>query len=106
LLLTVFSAASVNGPSPSNDNCSGEVVMADRVYSLVKGPAGWVLFLDGARVGGISGTKEAAFEAVMVAASFVVGIGGGIQTNVPSDARMRGTGKVDRRAEEVSAFFK
>jgi hypothetical protein len=49
--------------------------MADRVYSPVKGPARWVLFLDGARVGGIYGTKEAAFEAVMVAASFVVGLG-------------------------------
>jgi hypothetical protein len=45
--------------------------MADRVYSLVKGPAGWVLFLDAARVGGVYGTKEAAFEAVMVAASYV-----------------------------------
>ena len=81
--------------------------MADCVYSLVKGPAGWVLFLDGVRVGGIYGTKEAAFEAVMVAASFVVGVGHGVQINVPSDARMRGTDKVDRRAEEeVSAFFK
>jgi hypothetical protein len=79
--------------------------MTDRVYSLVKGPAGWVLFLDGARVGGVYGTKEAAFEAVMVAASFVVGVGDGVQINVPSDARMRGTDKVDRRAEEVSAFF-
>ncbi len=59
----VCSAASANDPSPSNCNCLGEVVMADRVYSLVKGPAGWVLFLDGARVGGIYGTKEAAFEA-------------------------------------------
>ena len=80
--------------------------MADRIYSLVKGPAGWVLFLDGARVGGIYGTKEAAFEAVMVAASFVVGAGDGVQINVPSDATMRSTDKPDRRAEEVSAFFK
>ena len=80
--------------------------MADRVYSLVKGPAGWVLFLDGARVGGIYGTKEAAFEAVMVAASFIVRVGEGVQINVPSDARMRGSDKVDRRGEEVGAFFK
>ena len=79
--------------------------MADRVYSLVKGPAGWVLFLDGARVGGIYGTKEAAFEAVMVAASFIVGVGEGVQINVPSDARMRGSDKVDRRGEEVGAFW-
>jgi hypothetical protein len=44
-------------------------MMAGRVHSLVEGPAGWVLFLDRARVGGIYGTKEAAFEAVMVALS-------------------------------------
>ena len=31
----------------------------------------------------------------MVAASFVVGAGDGVQINVPSDARMRGTDKVD-----------
>ena len=96
----------VNDPSTGNDNCPREIVMADRVYSLFKGPAGWVLFLDGARFGGIYGTKGAAFEAVMVAASFVVGVGDGVQINVPSDARMRGTDKVDRRAEGVSALFK
>jgi len=27
--------------------------MADRVYNLVKGMAGWVLSLDGVRVGGV-----------------------------------------------------
>jgi hypothetical protein len=81
--------------------------MADRVYSLVKGQAGWVLFLDGARFGGIYGTKEAAFEAVMVAASVVVGVGDGVQINVPCDDRMRGGDKVDRRREKgVNAFFK
>jgi hypothetical protein len=104
--LIVCSAASVNDPSPSNDNCLGEVVMADRVYSLVKGPAGWVLFLDGARVGGIYGTKEAAFEAVMVAASFVVGVGDCVQINVPSDANLRTTEKADPWPKEWSAFSK
>jgi hypothetical protein len=78
--LTVCSAVWVN---------LGEFVMADRVYSLVKGPAGWVLFLDGARFGGTYGTKEAAFEATMVAASFIVGVGDGVQINVPSEANMR-----------------
>ena len=78
--------------------------MTDRVYSLVKGPAGWVLFLDGARVGGIYGTKEAAFEAVMVAASFVVGVGDGVQINVPSDANIRAkkTGSLANGMERVS----
>jgi hypothetical protein len=42
----------------------------------------------------------------MVAAFFIVGVGEGIQINAPSDASMRGTDKVDRRAEEVCAFFK
>jgi hypothetical protein len=81
-------------------------MMTDRVYSLVKGPAGWVLFLGGARVGGIYGTKEAAFEAVMVAASFVVGVGDGVQINVPSDANMRATEKPDPRLKEWAAFLK
>ena len=58
------------------------------------------------RVSGVHGKKEAAVEAVTVAASFVVGVGDDVQINVPSDARMCGTHKVDRRAEEeVSAFF-
>jgi hypothetical protein len=49
--------------------------------------------LDGARVGGVYGTKEAAFEAAMVAASFAVRDGDGIQINAPSDANMRATEK-------------
>jgi hypothetical protein len=80
--------------------------MADRVYSLVKGPAGWVLFLDGARVGGIYGTKEAAFEAAMVAASFAIRVGDGVQINAPSDANLSVIQKVDRLPKEWSAFLK
>jgi hypothetical protein len=38
--------------------------------------------------------------------ALAAGVGDGVQINVPSDARMRSTDKVDRRAEEVSAFFK
>ena len=30
-------------PHPATIIAPGQVVMADRVYSLVKGPAGWVL---------------------------------------------------------------
>jgi hypothetical protein len=47
-----------------------------------------MLFLDGVRVGGVYGTKEAAFEAAMVAASFAVRDGDGVQVSVPSDARL------------------
>ena len=80
--------------------------MADLVYSLIKGPVGWVLFLDGARVGGVHGTKEAAFEAAMVAASFAVRDGDGVQINAPSDANMRATVKPDPWPKEWSAFLK
>ena len=62
--------------------------MADLVYNLVKRPSGWVLSLDGARVRGIYGAKEAAFEAAMVAASFAIRCGAGVQINVPGEANM------------------
>jgi hypothetical protein len=80
--------------------------MADLVYSLIKGPVGWVLFLDGARVGGVHGTKEAAFEAAMVTASFPVRDGDGVQINAPSDAKLRVIQKVDRLPKEWNAFLK
>jgi hypothetical protein len=75
--------------------------MADVVYNLVKGPAGWVLSLDGVRVGGVYGTKEAAFEAVMVAASFAIRVGDGVQINAPSDAKLRVIQKVDPWPKEL-----
>jgi hypothetical protein len=80
--------------------------MADLVYNLVKAPVGWVLFLDDVRVGGVYGTKEAAFEAAMVAASFSVRDGDGVQINVPSDAKLRTTEKADPWPKEWSAFLK
>jgi hypothetical protein len=80
--------------------------MADLVYNLLKGPVGWVLFLDGERVGGVYGTREAAFEAAMVAASFAVRDGDGVQINVPSDANMRATEKPDPWPKEWAAFLK
>jgi len=73
--------------------------MADRVYNLVKGLAGWVLSLDGLRVGGVYGTKEATFEAAIVAASFAIRVGDGVQINAPSDAKLRVIQKVDRFAK-------
>ena len=77
--------------------------MTDHVYNLIKGPVGWVLFLDGARVGGVYGTKEAAFEAAMVAASFAVRDGDGVQINAPSNANVRATEKPDPWPKEWSA---
>jgi hypothetical protein len=43
--------------------------MADLVYNVAKAPVGWVVYLDRVRLGGVYGTKEAAFESAMVAAS-------------------------------------
>jgi hypothetical protein len=80
--------------------------MAELVYSLLKGPSGWVLSLDGARVRGIYGTKEAAFEAAMVAASFAIRSGAGVQINVPSEANMRTIEKPDPWPKEWAAFLK
>jgi hypothetical protein len=80
--------------------------MADLVYKLVKGPVGWVLFLDDERVGGVYGTKEAAFEAAMVAASFAIRSGDGVQIVAPSDANMRVNEKPDPWPKEWMAFLK
>jgi hypothetical protein len=80
--------------------------MADLVYNLVKGPVGWVLSLDGERVGGVYGTKEAAFEAAMVAASIAIRSGDGVQIIVPSDANMRLTEKPDPWPKEWISYLK
>jgi hypothetical protein len=40
--------------------------------------------VDGVKLGGVYGSKEAAFEATTVAASFAVRDGAGVQINVPS----------------------
>jgi hypothetical protein len=69
-------------------------------------PVGWVLFLDDERVGGVHGTKEAAFQAVMVAASFAIRSGDGVPNNAPSEANMRATKKPDPWPKEWIAFLK
>ena len=57
---------------------------------------GWVVHLDRVRLGGVYGTKEAAFEAAMVAASFAVRDGEGVHISVPSDTKLAkgGSGSV------------
>jgi hypothetical protein len=77
--------------------------MAQLVYTVAKAPVGWVLFLDGVRVGGVYGTKEAAFEAVMVAASFAIRDGEGVQITVPNDDRTRDT--AETWPKEWNAFL-
>jgi hypothetical protein len=80
--------------------------MADLVYNVVKAPVGWMLFLDGVRVGGVYGTKDAAFEAAMVAASFAVRDGDGVRVSVPSDARLSDVEQAEPWPKEWTAFLK
>ena len=54
------------------------------VYNIVKAPLGWSIYGDGIKIGGVYGSKEAAFEAANVAATFAVRDGAGVQVNVPS----------------------
>ena len=52
-------------------------------YNIAKAPLGWSIHCDGVKIGGVFGSKAAAFEAAMVAASFAVQDGSGVQINVP-----------------------
>jgi hypothetical protein len=58
--------------------------MAHSVCSVVKGPVGWLVLLDGVRVGGVYGSKIEALNAATIAAAFVVEDGGGVQISVPA----------------------
>jgi hypothetical protein len=57
------------------------------IYSIVKAPLGWSIYSDGVKLGGVYGSKEAAFEAATVAAMFAVRDGAGVQINVPSEGK-------------------
>jgi hypothetical protein len=80
--------------------------MADLVYNVVKAPVGWVVYLDRVRLGGVYGTKEAAFESAMVAASFAVRDGEGVHICVPSDAKLRDIEPNEQWPKEWNAFLK
>jgi hypothetical protein len=58
--------------------------MTHSVCSVVKGPIGWLVLLDGVRLGGVYGSKLEALNAATAAASFVVNDGGGVQISVPA----------------------
>jgi hypothetical protein len=59
--------------------------MANSVCSVVKGPVGWLVLLDGVRVGGVYGSKIEALNAATTAAAFVVEDGCGVRISVPAD---------------------
>jgi hypothetical protein len=46
--------------------------MTQSIYNIVKAPLGWLIYSDGVIVGGVYRSKEAAFEAATVAATFAV----------------------------------
>ena len=59
--------------------------MTISIYNVAKAPLGWSIYCDGVKIGGVFGSKAAAFEAATVAASFVVQKGSGVQVNVPDE---------------------
>ncbi len=61
--------------------------MTISIYDVAKAPMGWAVYCDGVKIGGVFGSKAAAFEAATVAASFAVQGGSGVQVNVPDAPR-------------------
>ena len=59
--------------------------MTVSIYNIFKAPLGWSIYCDGVKIGGVFGSKAAAFEAATLAASFAVQGGSGVQVNVPED---------------------
>jgi hypothetical protein len=67
------------------------------IYNLAKAPMGWVVYCDGVRIGGVFGSKIAAFDAATLNASVAVQGGYGVQLNVPDVRGSDSTQRVDRR---------
>lgn len=57
--------------------------MERSVFEIVKAPLGWSVFADNVKIGGVYESRDAALEAAVLAASFTVSDGGGVQINVP-----------------------
>jgi hypothetical protein len=58
--------------------------MAYSVCSVVKAPVGWLVLLDGVRLGGVYCSNIEALSAAATAAAFVVKDGDGVQISVPA----------------------
>jgi len=65
------------------------------IYNVAKAPMGWVVYCDGVRIGGVFGSKAAAFEEAAVKASVAVEGGSGVQLNVPDAQASENTREVD-----------
>jgi hypothetical protein len=59
--------------------------MAHSVCSVVKGPVGWLVLLDGVRLAGVYSSKVEALNAATTAAAFVVEDGGSVHISVPAN---------------------
>jgi hypothetical protein len=57
--------------------------MERSVFEIVKAPAGWSVFADNVKIGGVYDSRGAALEAAALAASDTITDGGGVQINVP-----------------------
>lgn len=57
--------------------------MTISTFNIAKAPMGWAVYCDGIKIGGLYGSKAAAFDAATLAASFAVQDGSGVQVNVP-----------------------
>ncbi|NOJ44194.1 hypothetical protein [Bradyrhizobium australiense] len=56
------------------------------MFEVVKAPLGWSVFADNIKIGGVYDSRGAALEAAVLAASYTVSDGGGVQINVPGAA--------------------
>jgi hypothetical protein len=79
--------------------------MAQLIYNVVKAPVGWVVYADRVGIGGVYGTKEAAFEAATVAASFAVRDGDGVHISV-TGTKVHDVEATRRWPKEWDAFLK
>ena len=59
------------------------MLMERSVFEVVKAPLGWSVFADNVKIGGVYDSRDAALEAAVLAASYTVSDGGGVQINVP-----------------------
>jgi len=57
--------------------------MERSVFEIVKAPLGWSVFADNVKIGGVYDSRGAALEAAVLAASYSISDGVGVQINVP-----------------------
>jgi hypothetical protein len=66
------------------------IPMAHSICSVVKAPVGWLVLLDGVRLGGVYVSRIEALNAAATAAAFVLKDGDGVQISVPASPERDG----------------